>query len=177
MSDLDLNTHSGAVFSDDKYFRYALWRKWNLREPKKFITFIGLNPSRANESFNDPTITRLIDFAKRWGYDGMYMANLFGWRSPVPDFLKSVGLDPFVGGDTDWWVKKMCFDSETIVVCWGNFKVACRDEYVLDYLTNPLCFGKNANGSPKHPLYLKRSTTLEPFKKQPAEVPVTKDET
>jgi hypothetical protein len=33
---------------------------------------IGLNPSIADETKNDPTIIRCIDFAKTWGYGGSY---------------------------------------------------------------------------------------------------------
>lgn len=164
----DLNTHSGAVFSDDKFFRYALWRKWNLHAPGKFITFIGLNPSRANETFNDPTITRLINFAKDWGYDGMYMANLFAWRDPDPSFLKQFGVlnhFEFVGYHTDEWIQMMINDSQQVVFCWGNFDVKGRDKEVMKYIPDAMCFGTNANGSPKHPLYLKKTTKLIEYEK------------
>lgn len=156
----DLNTYTGAVFSDDHKYRYALWRKWKLNSTNH-IMFIGLNPSRANETFNDPTITRLINFSKDWGYDGMYMANLFAWRTPYTEYLKSMDLTPYVGDNTDGWIQLMAADSSHVVICYGAFDVIKRDIAVIKLIDKPLfCFGKNANGSPKHPLYLKKTTKL-----------------
>ena len=52
------------------------------------ILFIGLNPSTADETKNDPTIRRCINFAKDWGYGGVMIANLFAfcllYTSPRP---------------------------------------------------------------------------------------------
>jgi hypothetical protein len=45
---------SGAVFSDCRKFRYALWRMWDGDKP--LVMIIGLNPSTADEKVNDPTI-------------------------------------------------------------------------------------------------------------------------
>ena len=55
---LDITTESGALFSRDKKYRYALWRVWDFDSPS--VMFIGLNPSTANEKVNDPTILRLL---------------------------------------------------------------------------------------------------------------------
>lgn len=44
----------GAIFSDDRKYRFALFRMWDLKAPN--VMFIGLNPSTANEHDNDPTI-------------------------------------------------------------------------------------------------------------------------
>ena len=63
----------GAVITGN--YRYLLWREWN--SSSKTISFIMLNPSRADASFNDPTITRCINFAKFWGYGRLEVVNLF----------------------------------------------------------------------------------------------------
>ena len=47
-----------------------------------------LNPSRADGSVNDPTITRCINFAKSWGYGRLEVVNLFAYRTPKPSLLK-----------------------------------------------------------------------------------------
>ena len=72
-----------ATFSPCRRWRYTLLRRW---EPANLIVvaFIGLNPSTADETLDDPTIRRCIGFAKAWGAGGMYMLNLFGWRSTDP---------------------------------------------------------------------------------------------
>lgn len=41
------------------------------------VAFVGLNPSYADESINDPTIRRSINFAKEWGSEGTYMLNAY----------------------------------------------------------------------------------------------------
>lgn len=162
----DLNTYTGAVITEDQKYRYALWRKWKLGG--RNIMFIGLNPSRANEYFNDPTITRLINFSKDWGFDGMYMANLFAWRDPDPSFLKQFGVLNFfeyVGSHTDEWLRVMSADSVRLVFCWGSWNnIEIRSKVVEHEFPGAMCFGKNADGSPKHPLYLKKTTKLIEYK-------------
>ncbi|MFT5339274.1 MAG: hypothetical protein ACI9IO_001010 [Cyanobium sp.] len=43
----------------------------------EMVAFVGLNPSYADESINDPTIRRSINFAKEWGSEGTYMLNAY----------------------------------------------------------------------------------------------------
>jgi hypothetical protein len=43
--------------------------------------FIGLNPSTADETNNDPTIRRCIGFAQTWGYGAVCVTNLFAYRA------------------------------------------------------------------------------------------------
>src|SRR5262245_23656231 len=53
------NEQSGAIFSDCEKYRYVLWRQWDLLDPEPcFMAFVGLNPSTADESLDDPTIRR-----------------------------------------------------------------------------------------------------------------------
>ena len=53
----------GAWFSTDKRYRWALWRTWNVNKGR--VVFIGLNPSTATETEDDPTVRRCIGFARR----------------------------------------------------------------------------------------------------------------
>ena len=98
---------SGAVFSDCRKYRYALWRMWNEHMPIAMI--IGLNPSTADQTRNDPTITRCINFASSWGYGGVCVTNLFGFRATAPTELKA-HHDP-IGKENDAWVHEMAKDS------------------------------------------------------------------
>ena len=75
---------SGAVITGD--YRYLLWREWD--NSHKTVSFIMLNPSRADAQVNDPTITRCINFAKSWGYGRLEVVNLFAYRTPKPSLLK-----------------------------------------------------------------------------------------
>lgn len=63
----------GAVITGD--YRYLLWREWDISN--KTVSFIMLNPSRADAQINDPTITRCINFALSWGYGRLEVVNLF----------------------------------------------------------------------------------------------------
>ena len=42
----------GAHFSKSRVFRYALWRIWDKDKPA--VMFVGLNPSTADETVDDP---------------------------------------------------------------------------------------------------------------------------
>ena len=79
-----------AVFSTCRKYRYSLTRSWNLTE--NYVLFIGLNPSIADETIDDPTLTRCINFAKDWGYSGLIMVNLFAYMSTYPIELKKTKL-------------------------------------------------------------------------------------
>ena len=74
-----------ALLSKDKKYRYSLKRIWDNDKPK--VLFIMLNPSLADNYQDDPTIRRLIKFAKLYGYGGFYVGNLFSYITPYPSEL------------------------------------------------------------------------------------------
>ena len=53
---------SGAAFSIGGQLRFRLWRIWN--SSLGLVNWIMLNPSTADEHFDDPTIKRCITFSK-----------------------------------------------------------------------------------------------------------------
>ena len=53
-----------ATISDNQLYRYKLSRTWDSTKPT--ILFIGLNPSIADETIEDPKITLFINYAKAW---------------------------------------------------------------------------------------------------------------
>ena len=143
---------SGAVFSDCRKFRYALWRMWD--EDTPLVMIIGLNPSTANEKVNAPTITRCISFACSWGYGGVCVTNLFGFRATAPTELKSYH-DP-IGKENDAWVHEMAKEAAIKVAAWGNHgKFLNRSVEFLSSLDQLHCIKMNKSGEPAHPLYLK----------------------
>jgi len=66
--------------------------------------FIGLNPSTADETKDDPTIRRCINYAKRWGYSGLCMTNLFALRATKPAVMKA-NPGP-VGRENDYQIQE-----------------------------------------------------------------------
>ena len=117
-----------AVISSCQNYRYTLSRIWD--ETKPIIMFIGLNPSTADAENDDPTITRLINFTKSWGYGGFIMCNLFAFRATDPwNMFKAV--DPVGTGNTDM-ILEASRGCEQIVFCWGiNGFYKGRDKEVI----------------------------------------------
>lgn len=75
----------GAEFDQTRIYRYRLWRRW---AEGPMLMVIGLNPSTADESQDDPTIRRCIGYAKLWGFAGIRMLNVFGYRATDPKALR-----------------------------------------------------------------------------------------
>lgn len=154
---------SGALFSDEnRKFRYALWRIWD--KTKASLLFIGLNPSTASEFKDDPTIIRLVGFAKSFGFGGLYAGNLFSIVSADPRilFFKSSVEQP--RGPNDMAIKQMReFLTTTVIVGWGEWgqNAGKRPNEVLSLLGEPIfCLKVNRSGEPSHPLYLPKNSKL-----------------
>lgn len=155
---MDLFGYKSATFSPCRKYRYVLTRIWDTEKPK--VMFVGLNPSTANEDTDDPTIRRVIGFAKTLGFGGLYMLNLFAYVTAYPAELLQCD-DPV--NSNDYYLRHYHLHTEKVIFCWGNFDVGSRDKEVIAMFPKAYCLGRNANGSPKHPLYLKQDTQLELF--------------
>lgn len=143
----------GARFSDCRAYRYQLWRIWD--EGRPYLNVIGLNPSTADETRDDPTIRRCIGYAKRWNYGGLFMTNIFAYRATLPAVMKKQ-VEP-VGSDNDRWLIETAANAGFVLAAWGiHGKHQQRDAHVLQLLTNLHCLGTNDDGTPKHPLFLRK---------------------
>lgn len=157
------NQVSGATFSEDRKYRYALWRIWNESQP--LVMFIGLNPSKANETAQDNTITKVIKIAKYNGFGGLYMMNCFPIVSTDPSILKEFEeSDSLEDIENMRWLLDVRRKCKEVVFAWGNFKEAMhRGEAIRGYFKNGKALHKNKNGSPKHPLFCKDQTEFINF--------------
>lgn len=151
---------SSAVISPDGVYRYSLQRIWG--ENGRRITFIGLNPSTADSTTDDPTIRRCIGFAKAWGGTSLSMVNLFALRSTNPKALFSAS-DP-IGPENDQWLERVIASSDLIVAAWGNNgSFLNRASAVVDRFSDRLhVLAITGQGEPGHPLYIRADTV--PFK-------------
>ena len=149
-----------ATISDDQIYRYKLSRTWD--STKSTILFIGLNPSIADETIDDPTITRCLNYAKDWGYGTLLMANLFAFRSTYP---KDIYLtDNPIGNENDNYILECVAQSDLVVACWGNNGMYMdRENIIKELIPNLYCLKKNKNGTPHHPLRLPRNIRPIPF--------------
>lgn len=155
-----------AVFSEDRMYRYMLTRQWDNTKP--YVAFVGLNPSIADENLDDPTIRRCIGYAKAWGMGGIIMVNLFAFRATDPKDMKAA-KDP-IGPENNRYLRNVIRDAHTVVAAWGNHgtymgrgatvKKMYEAEQFAGYI-HLTCLELSKNGSPKHPLYLKKD--LVPF--------------
>ena len=147
-------TDAGARFSECRTWRYSLWRIWSSDLP--MMAFCGLNPSTADEQKNDPTVRRCINYAKAWGYGGLYMLNAYGYRATLPADMKRA-TDP-VGPDNNHWLAHYAKRSQLIVAAWGAHCSPERQAEVYRLLGGTVyCLGTTKAGNPRHPLYLRRS--------------------
>jgi hypothetical protein len=148
-----------AILSKDRKYRYVLSRIWD--ESKSMVMIIGLNSSTADETENDPTIIRCINFAKSWGYGGIYMLNLFGFRATLPKDMFNA-KEP-IGKDNDKYIKKYSNICDKVICAWGNNgNYLNRSKEVLSKINNTYYLKLNKTGEPAHPLYLQAN--LKPIK-------------
>ena len=129
------HAQSGADFSDCGRYRYKLWRLWDDTRPE--VMFIMLNPSTADATADDPTIRRCIGFARAWGYGGVRVGNLFAWRTPYPQALRSA-LDP-IGRHNDSALCELAEGAALVVAAWGVHGMwLARSQTVRQRFTRPL---------------------------------------
>ena len=154
----EIKVLKGANFSPCRKYRYTLYRIWNNEKP--LLCWIGLNPSNANETEDDPTIRRVTNFTKDWGYGGFYIINLFAYRTPYPSELRN-SLNPL--GNNQRWFHKTINKCSKVVFAWGtiNFDNDRARKVIRKYKGYSL--GKNKDGSPKHPLYIRKNAQLVEF--------------
>ena len=67
----------------DENSRFALYQTGG----KRNLFVIGLNPSTANKEHGDPTMKKVLGFARHNGYDGYVMMNVYPQRATNPDDL------------------------------------------------------------------------------------------
>lgn len=151
---------NNAHFSPCRTWRYDLWRHWMGGEG--YAMFIGLNPSTADELVNDPTVRRCIGYAKAWGYAGLCMTNLFGYRATDPAVMKQVD-DP-VGEGNDAALIAHASKAGVVVAAWGVHGThQGRDQVVKAMLPTLHCLRLTREGHPGHPLYLPKTLTPMPW--------------
>lgn len=155
--------HMGAELSKDGLYRYWLSRRLSMGE--RTVLFIGLNPSTADASHDDPTIRRCVGFSRQWGFDWLLMGNVYAYRSTDPRVLLTVD-DP-VGPGNQEALKWMGQKAELVVASWGGVRLTCSAHTLADWVLSwphTRTLGRNKDGTPKHPLYLSKLTALQPWR-------------
>jgi len=156
VQEINLNNPSEAIISEDKKYRFALWRVWDKHKP--LVLFIMLNPSTADGTFDDPTIRRCVNFAKSWGYGGILVGNLIAYRATDPKNLPS-SLDLSIININKEYIRNLHSMAKITVLAYGTNKAARFSDQFLPFTNEDYqslyIIDKTVNGVPKHPLYLK----------------------
>jgi hypothetical protein len=158
-----------AFLSKDRKFRYWLLRQWNPKLP--LLAVVGCNPSKADEVDNDPTIRRVVGFARRLSFGGVLMLNVGAYRATDPKEWKAA-VDPFGPQNTINHLQAYLaqFKPETVVAAWGKHCMSTklgkqRVSEIAGQIVDLQCWGRNIDGSPRHPGRIAYSTQLEAFTK------------
>jgi hypothetical protein len=133
---------------------------------------IGMNPSTADVDVDDPTVQGVMWRARHvWGVGGCVMLNAFAYRAT--DKLRLLEVEDPVGAENDATILRFAWASRLVVAAWGKPPKALggRGPALAATLgaagVELLCFAVNADGSPKHPLYVARQAPLVPFFMRP----------
>jgi hypothetical protein len=144
-----------AVISPCGLYRYQLSRIWDDSLPR--CLFAGLNPSKADGSQDDPTVRRMIGFARDWGYGGLFVVNLFAFRATDPKDMKTA-IDP-IGPENDDYIRRLTLYCDITIAAWGcHGDHLGRANQVIPWLRNLHHLGLTKSGHPRHPLYLPKDT-------------------
>jgi hypothetical protein len=158
-----LYEYKAATFSDDRRYRYTLTRSWSMVGP--YLVVIGLNPSTADETVDDPTIRRCIGFAKRERMSGLIMVNLFALRATDPRAMMA-DPDP-IGPENDAVLQRETDrrDGSIVLAAWGvNGSHMGRAIAAWTKITALMhCLGVTRDGNPRHPLYVRADAPLLQF--------------
>lgn len=157
-----------VVISADGRHRQRMRRWLGDHFPDRYILFIGMNPSTADASVDDPTCAREWTFARREGFAGMVKCNVGDYRATDPKALVQPGVVAVSAANLPA-IRQAAAGATKVVLCHGklNKALAPAGRDLVEALRAdgiPLwCFGTNADGSPKHPLYLRAETPIVPF--------------
>ncbi len=168
-----------CFFSDCNSYRWSLDLK--ISSEKKEIIFIGLNPSKSNQTFLDNTTKKIIKICNKYNYGKIKMINLFGLVSTSPKLLQ-MHNDPIgylnntiIENSINYWSKTINCD---LWIGWGNKGTLFnRDIQVYKIIkkyiflkkkkfsrnTKPLLINKTIFNNPMHPLYCPDNSKLLKF--------------
>ena len=154
---------SGAEISECGRYRYWLSRRLGMGE--RSVAFVGLNPSTADASIDDPTIRRCVGYARAWGYDWLYMVNLHAFRSTDPKGLPQDPLEA-VGPRNQEALIWVAQRSELVIAAWGSNPLNTYAQQLaarVRQMKNAHYLRLNSDGNPAHPLYLPAALQPQPF--------------
>ena len=162
-----------VVMSRDGVYRYGLSRCWDVHDVAAVEArpvVVMLNPSTADHAEDDGTIRRVRGLLARDGHAGVFVVNLFAYRTRSP--VKLLAAPDPEGPANLEFVRSVVTERNDVpvIAAWGAHGSKPRVGLVVDKLTAMLdgtdwqCWGTTKDGDPCHPLYLPASTRLRPWR-------------
>lgn len=148
---------SGAIISPCESHRYSLWRIWDTEKP--LVLWVMHNPSTADGIQDDPTIRRIINFSKDWGFGGIYVGNLFSYRATNPKELMNKPFEEICPSENFGHLEEMFVKCSLHILAFGNPIGKYKGRVIGN--SNWYALKLTKSGNPCHPLYLK--SDLKPF--------------
>lgn len=155
-----------AIISECGRYRYRLERYWGPGE--MLLPFVMLNPSTADADNDDPTIRRCMGFARRDGYVGIIVVNLYAFRATSPKVM--LAESNAFGPENTFHLKKTASEAARypvpVVCAWGTHGNDAEQSIMTLFRmqgADLFCLGKTKDGHPRHPLYVKGDQPLVPF--------------
>lgn len=145
-----------ARISECGRYRYALGRVWGDGDA---LCFVMLNPSTADATIDDPTIRRCMGFARREGYGGISVLNLYALRATDPKVM--LAASDAIGPQNDAYLRLALAEQtrrgNPVIAAWGVHAHPSRASAVMSLVPGAdwRCLGTTKDGSPRHPLYVK----------------------
>ena len=153
------HTHEGTAstvsYSDCEYYRYSLTRTWDDTAPR--IMFVMLNPSKADEFANDPTVERCERRARALGFGAFRVTNIFAWRDTDPRAMRAAAAP--IGPGNDDVLREGAYWADRVLAAWGTHGAHLgrgdAAHALLRRCPAPLFhLGLTKHGHPRHPLYV-----------------------
>lgn len=146
---------SEVAYSDCGTYRYRLSRRWSAKGAT--LNFIMLNPSKADEMRNDPTVERCERRARMLGFGAFSVTNIFAWRDTDPQAMRRASHP--VGPDNDTVLREAALQADQVIAAWGTHGAhRGRGPDVAADLRRAAVrlyhLGLSKHGHPRHPLYV-----------------------
>lgn len=156
-------TTKTAVISGCEQYRYQLTRRWG---PGPAVVWIMLNPSTADATTDDRTISKCIGFTDRQGFSALIVVNLFAFRARHPTDMYAA-IDP-IGPENDTHIAAVAKAGAMTICAWGNNGGhQGRDKIVVKWLrengVEPYALTITNEGQPGHPVMLGYANLPRPF--------------
>jgi hypothetical protein len=124
------NIQVTAVFSKDKKHRFLLKKEWD--SSKENITFLMLNPSKADVLRSDNTVNNATNYAIDKGFGSITIDNLFADRGTNSDCL--VRRDTSTDVINDKYIEQALKESKEFVIAWERSVQKRRKRKVAETL-------------------------------------------